>query len=123
MLEFEFQLKRKEPINKSEEQRKVDRILNPESIVDENDYRTFYTPIIIDIDEMHPVLEDDAEHTALFDRHTGEIYIIKCKYRHFRYVRELLTGKLVRSLNDFAIDDLVLDKIEKINQVINSKTI
>lgn len=122
MAQLEFLLKRKELIKKDEEDMTVDRILNPDKYLSgqvTNEYKIYYSPCIIETDDMNPVLEDDAEHVALFDRHTGEIYVIKCKFSHYKYITEHLSGKIVRSINDFGIDETVIDKISQLNTIID----
>lgn len=122
MPEIEFQLKRKELIKKDEEEISVDRIINPEKYEKGTmeEYRIFYSPITIELAEMHPILEDDAEHTALFDRNTGEIYVVRAKYRNIKYVKEFLSGGIIRNIEHFAIDETLLNKVDKMNEVLNT---
>lgn len=116
-MELEFQgrfLKMPEPL--SEEQRMVNRALNNgEDSPQEVEYE--YSPIVFDIFDTRMYNQTDPEHTTVFLK-DGEVLVLKVAYKMYKYVMEFFSGRMVRAIEEFGFQEMLIEKTKQINEIV-----
>lgn len=106
--------------HQDEEEIRLNRLLgNEEESKPEYSLQFEYSRIVLDIvKDITLYYKFDAEHTAV-KHYDGEHYVLKCKYKQFKFLREYLSGNMVRSFESFKIEQQLQEKVEKVSAILN----
>lgn len=76
-----------------------------------------YGLMTLNLEDISMFNQLDKEHTVI--RTPEGIFNIKCTYRNLKYIKEFFSGKLIRNVSDFGVDQHLLAKTAKVNKIMN----
>lgn len=71
-----------------------------------------YKPSVINIHDVVSFKSFDPDHTLVRDK-WGFVMIFKCKFSLFQFIKETLGGKITHDVDNFAIQEKFISKMEK----------
>lgn len=107
----------KEPEPISEEQKTVNRVLGIEEEVSK-EVEYIYRPITFDLEMITRFNQSDDLHTTVV-LGDGDVIVVATPFRTFKYMYEFLTGRLVRSVEDFGFQEMLIEKSEQLSELLD----